>query len=507
MNSFFLQFNQTLGSSMVSIIGALLIFIIGWIIAGFLGSAIRHLLAKLNVNQRMNASTGKLYDIERLISRIVFWFVFIIGIAASLSFLRLDVISAPFANMINQVLLFIPNMLGAITLAMLGWVLATVARTGINTALSKTTLDEKLTENAGVQPMSDTIANVAYWFILLMFLPLVLEQLGLTGLLTPINGMVGEILEFIPNIFAASLFFIVGYIVAKILRGIVTNLVASLNIQSVAQKAGISNQTKLANMAGTLVYLLVILTSIILGLDALKLDVISRPATNMLNQIMTAIPHVIAAVSILGIAYYVVKFVASIIVSLLENSGINNLPNKLGVEDIFGKKRVSEVVGHFIIFFAMLFASIEASNYLGFNHISDLLANFIQFGANVLLGAVILCVGFWLANILAGVVKRSQSGSTFLSNLVRVLIIGLVLAMGLRAMGIADSIVNLAFGLTLGAVAVAFALAFGLGGREAAARFLERLQDDAEAKNKAKSNSEEAQEKSPVFSKKDNLFD
>ena len=49
--------------------------------------------------------------------------------------------------------------------------------------------------------------------------------------------------------------------------------------------------------------------------------------------------------------------------------------------------------------------------------------------------------------------------------------------MGLRAMGIADSIVNLAFGLTLGAIAVAFALAFGLGGREAAGRLMSRWLD------------------------------
>ena len=57
---------------------------------------------------------------------------------------------------------------------------------------------------------------------------------------------------------------------------------------------------------------------------------------------------------------------------------------------------------------------------------------------------------------------------------------GLVLAMGLKAMGIADSIVNLAFGLTLGAVAVAFALSFGLGGQEAVARLLCNMQDKAE---------------------------
>ncbi|MFZ2844582.1 MAG: hypothetical protein WAZ74_10930, partial [Psychrobacter sp.] len=83
----------------------------------------------------------------------------------------------------------------------------------------------------------------------------------------------------------------------------------------------------------------------------------------------------------------------------------------------------------------------------------------------------------WLANIIAGVVERSEQGSQFLANIVRVLIMGLVLAMGLKAMGIADSIVNLAFGLTLGAVAVAFALSFGLGGQEAASRFLRKMQD------------------------------
>ena len=106
---------------------------------------------------------------------------------------------------------------------------------------------------------------------------------------------------------------------------------------------------------------------------------------------------------------------------------------------------------------------------------------FIQFGANILLGAVILVIGFWLANTVANVVQRGQyNSSRWLGGLVRVLIMGLVIAMGLRAMGIADSIVNLAFGLTLGGVAVAFALAFGLGGREPAQRLLTKLLDKAE---------------------------
>ena len=83
-------------------------------------------------------------------------------------------------------------------------------------------------------------------------------------------------------------------------------------------------------------------------------------------------------------------------------------------------------------------------------------------------------VGFWLAGVAYSAIRQTSSEvSGLLAEVARVAIIALVLAMGLRAMGIADDIVNLGFALTFGAVAVAIALAFGLGGREAAGRQLE----------------------------------
>ena len=96
-----------------------------------------------------------------------------------------------------------------------------------------------------------------------------------------------------------------------------------------------------------------------------------------------------------------------------------------------GDKKISDLVGYAIIFFAMLFAAIAAADLLGFEPISAIITMFIAFGANIILGAVILFIGFWLANIIAGVVERSEQGSQFLANIVRVLIMGLVLALGL----------------------------------------------------------------------------
>ncbi len=477
MNPMYTSFNGYLGGPIGSIIGAILIFIIGWLVALGIAALVRGVLSKVNLNQRMNSSTGKTYDLEGIISKIVFWFIFIIAISGALNQLNLNSISAPFANLVNQVLAFIPNLVGAIALGVIGWVIATVARTAINAALSKTTMDERLSAQAGVKPMSSTIADMVYWFILLVVLTMVLGQLELDGLFAPLTNMVDKIFSFIPNILIAGVVFVVGYIIAKVVRGIVTNLVSTFNVQELATKAGLSEQNSLPNIAGSLAFLVVIIPTIIAALNALKIDVIARPATNMLNKIMEALPNIFMAVAILFVTFYVVRMVANIVKGLLENTQINQMPAKVGLQETMGDKRISDLVAYAIIFFAMLFAAIAAADLLGFEPISAIITMFIAFGANIILGAIILFIGFWLANIIAGVVERSEQGSQFLANIVRVLIMGLVLAMGLKAMGIADSIVNLAFGLTLGAVAVAFALSFGLGGQEAAARFLRKMQD------------------------------
>ena len=117
---------------------------------------------------------------------------------------------------------------------------------------------------------------------------------------------------------------------------------------------------------------------------------------------------------------------------------------------------------------------VDQAAQLGFGQVSEIVASFIRFGGDILLGSAILVIGFWLANLAHDAIQRASGpGRTGLARIGRFAILGLVIAMGLRAMGIANEIVQLAFGLTLGSIAVAVALAFGLGGREAAGKLLE----------------------------------
>lgn len=476
---FFPEFHHYMVSPIGSVVGAIFIFLIGYFAALVLGSFTKKSLTRANLNQKIYAQTGKNYDLQGLSGKLVFWFVFVIALSASLNQLSLNAISAPFANMVNEVLSFMPNLLAVVAIALVGWVIAIGAKNATLTALSKTSLDEKLSNEASVKPMSGTIGDVVYWLILLVVLTMILGRLGLHGLFTPLVGMMDKVFAFIPNVFIAGVIFFVGLIVARLAKGMAMGVVSSLNVQALAKQAGLSDKNNLPNIAGSLVFLVIIIPFTIASLDALKIEAISRPATNMLDKILTALPNILTAGAILVVTFFIMRLVADIIKGLLDNTQINSLPAKLGVEEVFGAQNVSGVVRHLLIGFAMLFAMVASFDVLGFVEVRNLVSTFIHFGGQVILGALILVVGFWLSGVVARVIERSGQGKC-VSNIVRTLIIGLVLAMGLRAMGIADSIVNLAFGLTLGSVAVAFALAFGLGGREAAARYLARLQDQLE---------------------------
>lgn len=462
------------------ILAAVAILLVGWIIALIVASAVRKVLAKLNTNTRLSGATGHRSNIENIIARVVFWVVMVIAVIGALNVLNLNSISGPFSSMIQQFLLFIPTLLAAVAVGFVGWIVANLVKVGLNNLLNRTQLDEKLSQDVGVSPISQNISEIVYWLILLLFLPIVLSILGLNGLLYPVQNMVNEAVLYLPNIFMAGVIVFVGYILAKIVRGIVEGLLSSLSVQQQAEKIGLFKNSNLPKVLGSFVFALVIITALIVAFETLGIEAISQPATAMLYEIMNAIPHIIAAGLILILAYVVSRFVAKLVVEVISGTGVDDIPAKLDLQRFLGTTKVSCIVGYLIVFFTMLFAVSEAANRLGFEQVSGLIAMFIQFGASIMLGAVILVIGFWLANIVANVVQRGEyNSSRWLGNLVRVLIMGLVVAMGLRAMGIADSIVNLAFGLTLGSVAVAFALAFGLGGRQPAERVLTDLIDKA----------------------------
>lgn len=473
-----------LGGHVPILLGALAILVLGWLVAVIFRAGIRKGLRVLKLNERFTQLTGQTIDLEKGLSVASFWLVMLIMLTAVLNSLDLAVVSAPFAAMLTQLLEYVPRLLAGLLLALIAWLLASIVRKIVDKALSKTALDEKLSEHAGIAPISGSLSQVLFWLIILLFVPAIMGALQMDGLLDPFREMISKFLDFLPNVVAAVVIGFVGWILATVLRNLTTNLLRTAGIDKIGQNVGLSESMRLSSVLGLLVFVAVFMPALVAALDALKIEAISKPATDMLGMFFESVPHIIAAGLILVITWFVASFASRLLASLLNSMGFDNLPQHAGFAHAFEKTPASVFIGYVVLFFSMLFAIVEAANQLGFTHISNLVDTFIRFGGDVLLGVVILVMGFWMANLAYSAIDRASGPNTKgLASIGRFAIMGLVLALGLRAMGIADDIVNLAFGLTLGAIAVAVALSFGLGGREAAGKltqhWLSKLHSDS----------------------------
>jgi hypothetical protein len=464
----------TLGRELPGVFGALAILVIGWIVAALARAGVRRGLAYAKVNQRLTAATGQTLDLESATSLAAFWVVLLVALVGVFNTLDLGLLSAPLYALTTQVFEYVPKLIAGGLIALVAWVVATLVRSLAEKTLAATTLDDQLSAHAGMEPISRSAGKVLFWVVILLFVPAVLGALQMQGLMEPFRDMTAKALAIVPNVFAAALIGTVGWIVAKVLRGLVTNLLHAAGIDRLGATAGVAEPVRLSHVVGTLVFMVVFIPSLIAALDALRIEAISHPATEMLGMILHAIPNILAAAAILVISWYVASFASQLLARFLSGIGLDSVPGRIGMKHAFGDIAPSQAIGRIVLFFAMLFATVEAANRLEFTQVRDVVTIFIKFGGDVLLGSAILAIGFWLANLAYEALDRAAGPSSKgLARIARFAILGLVIAMGLRAMGIADDIVNLAFGLTLGAIAVAVALSFGLGGREAAGKLME----------------------------------
>ena len=466
---------NALGAHLPNILGALGILVIGWLVAVLARAGVMRLLELLSVNKRIRESTGQSIDVEKGIAIGVFWMILLVTVIGVFNALDLALVSNPFQVLANQIFGYLPRLLAGTILVLVAWLLATLLRAAVARVLAKTEWDEKLSAQAGMEPMSKNVGNVLFWLVVLLFIPAILGAYDLQGLLAPVQGMINKVLDLLPNVFAAFVIGFVGWLVANVMRGLVTNLLAAAGADKAGHTAGLDQSVYLSRVVGTLVFIFIFIPTLIAALDALQIEAVSRPATEMLGRILNAVPHIVAAALILVVTYYVAKFASALVSRLLNGMGFDTLPEKIGLGRAFGGPlKASGLVGMVIMFFAMLFATVEAANQLDFTQVRDVVTTFINFGGDVLLGGLILLVGVWLASLAHTAIARSGAeNAAGLARVAQLAILGLVIAMGLRAMGIADDIVNLAFGLVFGAVAIAVALSFGLGGREAAGKQME----------------------------------
>jgi hypothetical protein len=431
--------------------------------------------------------------------------VFLLALSSALSTIHLDGAAQPLTNVLGQITAFVPKLISAAALGAIAWLIATAIRTIVTRTAGTImpAMSRRMAVGENQVLPSETLGNALYWFVFLFFLPAILGVLELQGPLAPVQNLLNEILSALPNIFKAVMIGVVGWFVAKIVRELATNLLAAAGTEKLASKIGLNKAApgqSLSGLLGTIVYMMVLIPTAVAALDALQIPAISKPATSMLQQVLTAIPQILTAVAILGVAFVVSQFIGELVTNLLNGLGFNNIFRALGLNTLHNsttaapanpvtpasttrtsiapvskKQTPSEVAGLVAQIGVMLVATVAATGVLGIPSLTLLVNELLVISGQVLSGVVVFAIGLYLANLAQKVVASSGTHqSQILGQIARLAIIVFVGAMALQQMGIAASIVNLAFGLLLGAIAVAMAISFGLGGRDVAS---EQLRD------------------------------
>jgi hypothetical protein len=490
------QITQLVGAYIPSLVGALLILIIGWLAALIVSAIVRGVLRRTTVDNRLarwiaGDEAAKGVEVEQWVGKGVYYLIMLFVLIAFFQALGLTIITQPLNQLLVQVFQYAPQLLGAGLLLLLAWIIASALRLLITRVLTAAKLDERLGSEAGVEeervPLTKSLGDAVYWLVFLLFLPAILTALNLGGLLGPVQSMVNEVLAYLPNLFAAGVILAIGWFVARIVQRIVTNLLAAVGTDRLSERVGLApvlGKQQLSGLLGLIVYVLILIPVLIAALNALALEAVTQPASNMLNTILGAFPDIFAAGLVLAIAYVVGRVVAGLISNLLTGVGFNAILARLGLgkEPAEGERTPSEIVGYLVLVAIMLFATIEATQLLGFSLLAELVTEFTVFASQIVLGLIIFAIGLWLSNLAARTIQASHAAQAgLLAVAARVSILALAGAMALRQMGLANEIINLAFGLLLGAIAVAAALAFGLGGRDIAGRQLEGWVDSVKS--------------------------
>lgn len=317
--------------------------------------------------------------------------------------------------------------------------------------------------------------KLSYWVIWLFGFLIALQPLELGAVVEPLNSLLNEVFAFMPNLIGALAIFIVGLALSKIMRGITENAVGMLKVDRFLtsdedqKTAQIKTQSSLAGAAGIAVQMLVLLPISLAAIDVLGISAVTVPLRELLATILIAVPHVIAAALVLTIAFVIGRWVATAAEGFLSGLGVDRVGSVIGLT---GEKfTISKVSYHLVLIAIMLFALTEAARLLDFAVVSQLADEAVRLGGRIVFGAAVIAAGFLLARIVSNLI--SENGDEKLARIAGYAIVALSIAMGLSFMGIATEIVTIAFGAILGALAIAAAIAFGIGGRDTAHEVLQ----------------------------------
>jgi len=492
---------------LLPLLGALAALVVGWLLARFIAWLVFKALCKTTIDDwlvekmgleewlekraKKRAKKGDVTEnvVERAIQKLVYWTLLVGVFIAVFEILDIKMISTPLSNMLSEVTTSVDDLLKAGLIMGVALVIAFIARFFIRTTLKKLKFDEKSKKYAPAEAktsITDTVSNIAFYGILFFALAPFFEALKLNALSQPVTNVVNQVMGKLPEIGGAVVVLGVGYIFSKILKEIVSNLLLTVGVDKFVGNLGFDKLVKdqsPSRLAGSILQIIILVQLAISGLENIGLKALSEPLTNMLDMMWSYVPKVLGGALLVIIGVIAGRFIGRIVANALESIGFDRFLRRIGLgvlEEGLRKsfeaiKTPSALVGYIITYVIILLMVAQIFDTLQMTVIAALIHKFLSI--YLLKGVIALAIigaGFIVGNIVQKIIAAHGSESTrlyfFLGSMIRYVILVFATAMAASHIGIGDQIVLYTFLLTFGAICLALALAFGLGGREVAAQ-------------------------------------
>ncbi len=397
----------------------------------------------------------------------------------------LDVIT----NFLGSILGAIPAVVIAIIMLVIAFVAANIVKSLVMKLFNLIKFDALLAKSGvkddAAKNVKNFVAKLAYFVTFLLFLPGVLDKLGMQSVSAPITSLANIFLSFLPKLVAAGIILAIGIFVANIVKDLLLPLLKATKIDKLQEKSGIktSEKASFSNILANVAYGFILLVVITSALDQLGIEAISNPTNAIVASIFALIPNVLGAIVIVAIGVFIAKLVAGLLESLLAGVGADSLIEKITgspAKKIVLSKAISAVV-KYLVMVIFLVQGVNVLNLPVLTGVGEIILSYVPTAISIVL---ILGIGIFAANTAESVIANKFPNAKATAFIVKVAIYVVLAFLCLSQLGIANKIVEGTFILIVAAVCVAFAVSFGIGGKNFAANRLEKLEKKIDDNNK-----------------------
>lgn len=499
---------------------ALLIFLGGWLVAKFVSWLVYRMLLATDLDNKLadklrlsllveGDATGGAKSardakkaanaLERFVANIVYYMLMLLVLVGVLQFAGLTQAATPIQGLVETVVQALPLVGKAVIILLVAYFAGLLLSKIVTRGLDLMRVDSRFAElsdnkqeSAAVaiqRPFSQTAGNVVFWLIMVTGLAGAFDALRIAPIAGPLNNALDRVIGVIPKLAVAAVIVAVGYVLGRITKVIVHNLLDALGFNRLIDRLGLTRVfagRRPSAIVGQALMFFILLQASIAAFNELGLVTIAGPLTDMMTRFWLLLPNLAVSALVVVIGVFLGKLLRGVVASALRGLGFDALLYRLGFPTLQPRPdrlgEPSELVGFFVQVAVILLAAAQACENLDLQTWAAYINLFLGYLLrHVLVALVIVGVGQAIGGYVRDLIAaKAAEGDTqpanarWIAEFARYAVLVFAFTMAIHQLGVAEDFVLMSFGLLFGALCLAAALAFGLGSRDVAGEIVRK---------------------------------